>query len=775
MPAFHPPWEGFVQYVILAALIVAGLVIGLDVVRQRRWRRARPHVRMALTSHLATVGSIDLAGAVTRGSAARPPVPPPTEDGLGGIWEMLDEALDLEAFCPKLAVGTEIVTFRLRWGEDYAMAASPDRSIHFSLEPWEAELAERMDGSRSVGELIVEHLQEVGDLDPSAVLGLVDTFWSAGLLDPAPLDVTAALKDHLDPSSPSRRKLRTFSRDLTIGWGGAETFARRVYRGGLRYAFTPVGFSLLALIAVGGLTAFVLTAISHRFHFVLRQPPAETAILIALAFVLTFFHELAHALVLIRYDRRVLSAGFFIFFGSPAFFVEATDVMMLDKGKRIRQSFAGPFAELVLAGLASIALFAAPSASVAPLLFRFAFVNYFVILENLIPLLLLDGYWILSDFIEIPDLRPRSLAFIQREFWRKSIHWERFSVQEVGLAVYGFLGLGFTIFFFWLGIYFWEQIFGGLITSLWRGGLFSRLLLVILLLLFLGPVIRGAISLTRAITKRIRSRWRRIRFRFERSWRIEAAELIDGLPVFDDLPDDVLSDLAGRVRLRTYPPGRAVFRQGDRPDSFYVVRRGTVSVEEEDPATDEMRTLRTLGPGSSFGEIGLLESVPRRATLLTRSTVELFEVPKSAFERLLADSIEAPTFAPTMQAFAELRELPPFRTASIDAIAVLLDHGSWRMYAPGDQMIRQGEPGDAFYVVGSGQVRVERDGRPVATLGRGDHFGELALLNDVPRNASVTTIAPTRAFRLDREGFEAVVADSLTGGIERPEDRTMEH
>ncbi len=84
-------------------------------------------------------------------------------------------SLDLEAFCPKLAAGTEITTFHLRWGEDYAMAASPDHAIHYSIEPWEAELARSMDGSRSVGELIVEHLQEGGDLDPSAVLGLVDT------------------------------------------------------------------------------------------------------------------------------------------------------------------------------------------------------------------------------------------------------------------------------------------------------------------------------------------------------------------------------------------------------------------------------------------------------------------------------------------------------------------------------------------------------------------------------------------------------------------------
>ena len=104
------------------------------------------------------------------------------------------------------------------------------------------------------------------------------------------------------------------------------------------------------------------------------------------------------------------------------------------------------------------------------MLFRFAFVNYFVILENLIPLLQLDGYWILSDFIEVPDLRPRSLAFIQRDLWRKVCPTgSGLSVQEVGLALYGIVGRRVhDLRRSGTGIYFWEQIFGGLITSLWR-------------------------------------------------------------------------------------------------------------------------------------------------------------------------------------------------------------------------------------------------------------------------------------------------------------------
>ena len=77
--------------------------------------------------------------------------------------------------------------------------------------------------------------------------------------------------------------------------------------------------------------------------------------------------------------------------------------------------------------------------------------------------------------------------------------------------------------------------------------------------------------------------------------------------MFDDLPEDVLSDLAGRVQLRSFPAGKSVFRQGDRPDAFYVVRKGVLHVIEEDLDTGKERLLRTLGRGESFGELGLVD------------------------------------------------------------------------------------------------------------------------------------------------------------------------
>ena len=695
-----------------------------------------------------------------------------------GLWDRLSDLLDPTRYRPKLAEYVEIREFPLKWGNDYVMVANTRDLLHYRLPASELPLLRKMDGSRSVKELVLEEFKASGDLDPDAVTDLVRTLYEGNFLGQRYRDVDALVTRALDPVTERRRRARTFAKTLTIEWSDANRVVQWLYDHGLRYAFSKAAVAVEVFVAIVGVVIFASLVLSGDFTIGGPSLAASFIVLWLLDYFSVFIHELGHALVVVRNGRRIKSAGFMIYFGSPAFFVDGSDGLMMDRRQQILSSFAGPFAEMILASLCALIVWWFPEWFLARTLFTAAALNYYLILMNLIPLLELDGYFILADVIQVPDLRPRSLAFMRDDLFRKIRHREHFTKQDVGLALYGTLGVAFTIFALYSSYRYWKTLFGPLVTRLWDGGTYTRILLIALAVVVIGPVVRGLISLVRSVGRRIRAVARRIRFRLEARWRVEAAELIDALPIFEDVPVEVLNELAGRVRLRTLATNQPIFRQGDRPSAFYVVRNGILEVVEEDPETGEEHQIRTLVRGESFGELALLMDSPRAATIRAVQEAELFEIDQGTFDRLLADTIHVPDFEPTLQQLAELRQQPCFAHLGTEQLVELRRRGEWMVVGAGRSVVQQGEEGDSFYAVSSGRFDIVTDGELKQTIGQGAYFGEIALLLDVPRTASVIARTPARVFRLDREGFDQLLAGSFRRGTldpTLPVTQTMTH
>lgn len=109
---------------------------------------------------------------------------------------------------------------------------------------------------------------------------------------------------------------------------------------------------------------------------------------------------------------------------------------------------------------------------------------------------------------------------------------------------------------------------------------------------------------------------------------------------------------------------------------------------------------------------------------------------------------------------ATFRSLPLFREctdAELREIDAVSDPVSVKA---GRSLVRQGEVGREFVVIVEGTASVTRDDETIATLGPGDHFGELALLVDHPRNATVTALTDLRIEVIDRRGFQSVLEGS---------------
>ena len=101
------------------------------------------------------------------------------------------------------------------------------------------------------------------------------------------------------------------------------------------------------------------------------------------------------------------------------------------------------------------------------------------------------------------------------------------------------------------------------------------------------------------------------------------------------------------------------------------------------------------------------------------------------------------------------RELADLPVAVVDHLAAV---GVKRTFADGEDVMVQGAVGDEFHVVMSGRARVSRDGKVVAELGPGSSFGEIALLRNVKRTATVTAVGELTTFAISRQDFTIFVA-----------------
>jgi cAMP-dependent protein kinase regulator len=106
-----------------------------------------------------------------------------------------------------------------------------------------------------------------------------------------------------------------------------------------------------------------------------------------------------------------------------------------------------------------------------------------------------------------------------------------------------------------------------------------------------------------------------------------------------------------------------------------------------------------------------------------------------------------------------LSQVPMFAACSEAQIDEVRELAEFRPLDPGSVILSQGGPGDEFFVLGSGEAAVERDGVAVARLEPGDFFGELALFDDAPRNATVTADSGVTVLALSRDSFRTLLSD----------------
>ena len=229
--------------------------------------------------------------------------------------------------------------------------------------------------------------------------------------------------------------------------------------------------------------------------------------------------------------------------------------------------------------------------------------------------------------------------------------------------------------------------------------------------------------------------------------------------VFDDLMDRPkdLKTFIHAFESAEYQVGDTIIQQGEKGDYFYVVESGTV-----DFLVNGNKVGSASGQGKSFGELALLYTAPRAATVVASGDdkVKLFRVDRKSFRYILQKQMQ--------DSEAQKRELlsgvPFAKHLSAQNISRLVNVMTPRFFKSHEIIVHKGEEGDAFYILAEGtmevtDISVGNVQYEDVTLSPGDYFGERALITSEPRAAYVSGVTDGQVFSIDRATFEKVLGD----------------
>ncbi|CAH8573030.1 unnamed protein product [Schistosoma turkestanicum] len=223
--------------------------------------------------------------------------------------------------------------------------------------------------------------------------------------------------------------------------------------------------------------------------------------------------------------------------------------------------------------------------------------------------------------------------------------------------------------------------------------------------------------------------------------------------LFSHLDETERSDIFDAMFPVHRNPGDVIIQQGDEGDNFYIIDQGEVDIFLNNEYSS------TIGEGGSFGELALIYGTPRAATVRAKTEVKLWGIDRDSYRRILMGSTirRRKMYQEFLCRVPILDNLDKWERLTVaDALEPV-------RFEDGEVVVRQGEHGDDFFIITEGTAAVLQkpsesgDQVEVGKLRPSDYFGEIALLLDRPRAATVVAQGTLRCVKLDRKRFERVM------------------
>lgn len=225
------------------------------------------------------------------------------------------------------------------------------------------------------------------------------------------------------------------------------------------------------------------------------------------------------------------------------------------------------------------------------------------------------------------------------------------------------------------------------------------------------------------------------------------------------------------MKEHTFAKDDVVIKQGDDGEVLYCVDTGVLKCyrkmdkDAEYPGT----FLKDYQPGEAFGELALLYNAPRAATIIANEASVCFSLDRDCFNNIVKDATmkRRMRFEEFLNKIELLNDLDTYEKGQLSDVLTIQN------FAEGDSVLKQGDGGDQFYLIEEGTADAIKttDGADevVFQYKENDYFGELALLKDEPRAATIKATSALRVAFLDRGSFKR-----LLGPLEAVLERNTE-
>lgn len=388
------------------------------------------------------------------------------------LWQLVAERLNPYKAKPERHDHVEVETFAKRKGDAaYHMLHNLRDDTYTRLSESDYFVWNMLNGQNTVRDIAVAYALRYSAFEFNKITSLLISLQEKGFLVDRQVDLFTNLAQRDEAKTWSFRLRRLigafFQKEFSTT--RVDGFLGRAYRYFFWLFFTRVGSLFLHILVVVGLVSAGQLIASEQYDLLASgaNPVMRIAALMVFNYATIFVHETAHGVAVKHYGRYVRKGGALIYYGRLAFFIDTTDIWMASRHARIVVSWAGPMANLTIGSIAAIAaLHLNLPADTSNFFFQAAIIVMVVGIFNLHPLMELDGYYMLMDYLEVPNLRRRSLQFVTKKLWPKMKARARLTKEEWGFTFFGVLAGLYTILATIGGLAVWRDRVAGLLANL---------------------------------------------------------------------------------------------------------------------------------------------------------------------------------------------------------------------------------------------------------------------------------------------------------------------